>query len=181
MFYKESAAGDEREEGHVKPQDLTLKDPSVWIFFEENEMSKFECPLCHQAVSQALYEKITGVWKEKEKKLLELKQKEQNLVKKEKLLKEKIAKEKKIMSEKFAATLNAERTKLQKEIRQIHNKFKNRLAKEVNSALKSQSMEFKSKEIYLKEQLKISGRKAVESAQKKLSQQKAQIEKEKET
>lgn len=140
-------------------------------------MSRFECPLCHQAVSQSLYEKITGIWKEKEKKLEELKQKEQNLVKKEKLLKEKIEKEKKTMSAKFTARLNTERTKLQREILQIQNKFKNRLAREVNSALKIQKNDFKSREIYWKEQLKISGRNAVEAAQKKLSQQKEKIEK----
>ncbi len=140
-------------------------------------MSRFECPLCHQAVSQSLYEKITGIWKEKEKKLEELKQKEQNLVKKEKKLKEKIEKEKKSMNQKFTVRLNSERAKLQRQLQQVQNKFKNQLAREVNSALKIQKENFKSKEVHWKEQLKIAGRKAIEAAQKKLTQQREQIEK----
>ena len=140
-------------------------------------MSGYECPLCHQSVSQSLYEKITGIWKEKEKKLEELKQKEQDLAKKEKLLKAKIKNERQKMNEKLASKLNIERAKLQREIQRIQNKFKDQLAKEVNNALKSQKKDFKTKEAHWKEQIRDSSRKAFEEAQKKLSRQKEQIEK----
>jgi hypothetical protein len=35
-------------------------------------MAKYYCPLCKQEVSKTLYEKITGIWQEKEKKLAAL-------------------------------------------------------------------------------------------------------------
>jgi uncharacterized radical SAM superfamily Fe-S cluster-containing enzyme len=36
----------------------------------------YYCPLCKQEVSAVLYEKITGVWVEKERRLADLKNKE---------------------------------------------------------------------------------------------------------
>jgi hypothetical protein len=36
-------------------------------------MSKYQCPLCKQEVSKALYEKITGIWQEKERQMANLK------------------------------------------------------------------------------------------------------------
>ena len=45
------------------------------------------CPLCNQPVSKSLYEKITGIWADKEKKMKALKQKEIELKKRENSLK----------------------------------------------------------------------------------------------
>jgi len=47
-------------------------------------MSQYFCPLCKQNVSQALYDRITGVWEEKEKRLAVLREREKRLLDKEK-------------------------------------------------------------------------------------------------
>jgi len=58
-------------------------------------MSENFCPLCKQVVSKALYEKITGVWQEKEKRLADLKIKERQLLQREKQMQIRFEQEKK--------------------------------------------------------------------------------------
>lgn len=42
-------------------------------------MESYLCPLCRQEVSKSIFEKITGIWDEKEKRLQAIKNKEKDL------------------------------------------------------------------------------------------------------
>lgn len=42
-------------------------------------MESYICPLCKQEVSKSIFEKITGIWDEKEKRLQAIKNKERDL------------------------------------------------------------------------------------------------------
>jgi len=56
-------------------------------------MASYNCPLCGQVVTRNLYEKITGIWKEKEELMTSLKEKEKKLFSKEKAMEERLEKE----------------------------------------------------------------------------------------
>ena len=49
-------------------------------------MEQFFCPLCNQEVTRIVFEQITGVWQEKEKRLAALKMKEKALLQREQRL-----------------------------------------------------------------------------------------------
>lgn len=49
--------------------------------------SKYTCPLCDQPVSSAVYMKITGIWKAKERELAKVKTERENLRKMQKQFK----------------------------------------------------------------------------------------------
>ncbi|KKQ67066.1 MAG: hypothetical protein US89_C0021G0001, partial [Candidatus Peregrinibacteria bacterium GW2011_GWF2_38_29] len=45
---------------------------------------EFKCPLCKQSVSQELFEKITGIWRERRAAEKRLKEQEKELIKQKK-------------------------------------------------------------------------------------------------
>ena len=47
-------------------------------------MSKRKCPLCNQPVSDQLFEKITGIWREREKQERELLERKKEFLKQQK-------------------------------------------------------------------------------------------------
>jgi len=83
-------------------------------------MGEYRCPLCDQPVSKELYEKITGIWKEKEQKLADLRKKEQQLREREKSLKESYQKKERKMQEKFTEEMDR---KLRLQERQYKSKL----------------------------------------------------------
>lgn len=113
-------------------------------------MSSYLCPLCKQEVSKMLFEKITGVWDEKEKRLQALKNKEKELKQREQNLLKKFDEDKKKLSvsmgAKFKADLDLkikavqqsarkEQEKLKKEKLALEKSFKKELAYETNRLL----------------------------------------------
>lgn len=113
-------------------------------------MESYVCPLCKQEVSKSIFEKITGIWDEKEKRLQAIKNKEKELKKREQSLIKKFEEDKKklasSMDAKFKASLDLkikavqksaqkEQEKLKKEKSALEKTFKNRLAAETNRLL----------------------------------------------
>lgn len=98
-------------------------------------MSGYICPLCKQEVTQSLYERITGVWQEKEKRLASLKVKEEALRKKEQNFKRDFEEKKKryITEQKntLAANLSAQNKKFLEEKNKINADYARKLQQAV--------------------------------------------------
>lgn len=98
-------------------------------------MSNYTCPLCNQTVTKSLYERITGVWKEKEKRLADLKRKEAELHKRENDLKQNFEKKRKsLVSEQkkaIAKSLQAQKKEFKKERDEIDADYARKLKREV--------------------------------------------------
>lgn len=132
-------------------------------------MSEYYCPLCKQEVSRSLYEKITGVWQEKEKRLASLKQKEKQLLQREKKQKEAFDKEKKKIvareqkkqkkelkakEKSFKELISKEQTKIKEQKKTLEKSFQKKLGTEVNKVLKQEKKHQKEMEKKLKKDLK---------------------------
>jgi hypothetical protein len=106
-------------------------------------------------VSRSIFEKITGIWDEKEKRLQAIKNKEKDLKKREQSLIKKFEEDKKklavSMDAKFKASLDLkikaiqksaqkEQEKLKKEKSALEKTFKNRLAAETNRLLDQEKL-----------------------------------------
>lgn len=141
-------------------------------------MEQFHCPLCKQEVTKIVFEKITGVWEEKEKRLATLKNKEKALLQREKKLLDKFKKERKTITEKAQAkfdvelrkkitelnkTVRIEKLALQKERRKIQSDYKKKLSSETNKLLKAE----KKKQDRLRAELKTRFEKQSDSKIKK--------------
>lgn len=106
-------------------------------------MPTYNCPLCKQIVSLQIYEKITGVWEEKQKRLKELAKKESELKKK--------AKQEKLRYETELKNINSNHSK------ELTNKLKFQNEKNEKKYIKLQERLNKEKEILEKQyQKKIS-------------------------
>jgi len=155
-------------------------------------MSQYFCPLCKQEVTKALYEKITGVWQEKEKKLADLKVKEKQLLQREKNMQAKFEAEKKkiteqeksklkkqlaIQQQSFQKVLQKERDSIAKEKQSIVKTFEKKLASETNKILKQEKARQKELEKTLKEKFEIAAQKSMESEKKKLQKDKNSLQK----
>ena len=68
--------------------------PKVLFCEGELEMAEFKCPLCKQNVSEELYQKITGIWKERRVAEKQFKEKQRQLFKQAKELKQRWLEEK---------------------------------------------------------------------------------------
>ena len=101
-------------------------------------MSQLVCPLCKQPVSKSLYDKITGIWSEKQKQEKELREKKLVLKKKElELRRNYLEKEKKLRSElkeksrkeyeRKASTLKNQISKLNNKIIEINHNADKRI------------------------------------------------------
>jgi len=157
-------------------------------------MSQFYCPLCKQEVTKTLYEKITGIWKEKEQKLAVLKRKEQELRKKELKLKEQFEVEKKKLIEKeqtkmkkeldvqqkfFLLKIKRERDDLKKKQNDIRKSFEKKLTVETNRLMKRQQTDQRRTERKLKMKFELSAKTVIEKEKKKIEKEKTVFAKEK--
>ena len=157
-------------------------------------MTQYQCPLCKQEVSKALYEKITGVWQEKEKRLAVLKEKEKQLLKREKGMKTKFEEEKKkiaskeqaktkkeLMAQKktFQAELKKEKEAIKEKGEEIKRAFEKKLTTETNKVLNREKVRQKEIEKTLKQKFEISAKQAISKGETALQKKKAAMEKEK--
>jgi len=144
--------------------------------------NNFKCPLCGQTVTKVLYEKITGIWKEKEKQMSSLKAKEKSLLLKEKKLlanfeieKKKIAQKEKAKFEKQFTEqqklIKQERVLLKKEKSKLQSEFKKKITVETNRILKQEQEKHKVLEKTLKLQFE-------KSTNEKIKKENQKIEKE---
>jgi len=157
-------------------------------------MAQYNCPLCKQEVSKTLYEKITGVWQEKEQKLAALKKKEKELKEKEAKLKDKFESEKKTLLKKeqmkakkeiakqhkeFMVKIQKEKNDLKKKQDDLKKKFEKQLASETNKILKAQKADQKRVEKELKMKFELSSKNIIEKEKKKIEKEKSTFNKEK--
>ena len=115
-------------------------------------MEDYFCPLCKQEVSKQLFEKITGIWQEKEKHLRDLKQKEKVLLQKEKELLIKVESEKKKFVEEVKKKHTKEMEKKTNEFRLILDKEKKQIIKEkekIKLSINSVMLCYMPKEVYM--------------------------------
>jgi len=148
-------------------------------------MSQFYCPLCKQEVSKSLYEKITGVWQEKEKRLASLKIKEKQLLQKEKQMQVKFDQEKKRIAateqaklkkgliaqeNKFRVEIKKQKEAVKNEKEAVMKAFEKKLATETNRVLREERARQKQLEKTLKDKFE-------QSAKEKLSKERKRIEK----
>jgi hypothetical protein len=93
-------------------------------------MPKYYCPLCNQPVSKTLYDKITGIWKEREKKLASLRAREKALLKKEKEMRTKFRKDRARLESKYASKMKEQLAKQERNFRVQIKKEKQRVKEE---------------------------------------------------
>lgn len=126
-------------------------------------MSEFKCPLCKQAVSEELFERITGIWRERRAAEKKFKEQEKELFKQQKELKNQLESERKklkieqkvVIEQKLAEKskkFDVQLQRLEKEKNAIKERFDKKIAgavklaeararREVNSALKEKMRE----------------------------------------
>ena len=157
-------------------------------------MESYLCPLCKQEVSKSIFEKITGIWDEKEKRLQAIKNKEKKLKQREQNLLKKFDEEKKkltaSMGAKFKASLDLkikavrksarkEQEKLEKEKLALERSFKNKLTAETDRLLNQERL----KQQHLMEDLRVKFEKQaaqkIEKSGKDLQKDKVRFEREK--
>ncbi len=158
----------------------------------EVAMTGYSCPLCRQEVSRTLYEKITGVWQEKEKRLANLKIKEKQLVQREKQMqmhfeieKKKIAgreqakTKKELLAQKqiFQSILKKEKETLKKQKDAIEKTFATRLTKETSLILKEEKIRQKQSEAVLKAKFELSAKQMINKEKKKIEKDKKALQK----
>lgn len=153
-------------------------------------MAKYYCPLCKQEVSKTLYEKITGLWQEKEKKLAALRTKEKQLQKKARELEAQFEAEKKKMSKEhqsqlrkqltgqktlFTKKLELQEQRMAKTKEQIEKQFQSKLATETHKILKQEREKQKQAEKHLKAHIEKTSRERLDKEKRKLLKEKATL------
>lgn len=157
-------------------------------------MESYLCPLCKQEVSRSIFEKITGIWQEKEKRLLALKNKEMELKKREQNLLKKFDEDKKklavSMDAKFKASLDLkikavqrsaqkEQEKLKKEKAVLERAFKNKLVAETNRLLDQENLKQQHLMDDLRKKLEKQAAEKIEKSNKYLKKDMERFEREK--
>jgi hypothetical protein len=155
-------------------------------------MTQYYCPLCKQEVSRVLYEKITGIWKEKETKLAELRAKEKQLLIKEREMQAKFAAEKKSIADKekkrfyeelakreriWDQKIKKERQTLLQERKTAEELFKKKLDMETRRIQKQEKAKAKDLEKTLKARFQQDAAKILERERKALSRQSVALQK----
>jgi hypothetical protein len=155
-------------------------------------MSEYFCPLCKQEVSRSLYEKITGIWQEKEERLKEIKGREKKLLEKEKEMQTRFADEKKriINSERqrreadlakkereWSRALDKERVALQKNKEAAERLYRRQLGIETNRIMRQEREKARELERTMRERFQHSANKLLEKEQKGLLRQRAALQK----
>lgn len=154
-------------------------------------MTQYYCPLCKQEVSRVLYEKITGVWEEKEEKLRDLREKEKKLARKEREMTARFIAERKKMIESEKIKLDAELEKKErvwKKALAIQRKallrrsdaaeaaFKRKLASETNKILREERARARVLERSLKERFQADAAKILEKGKRSLYKEQAALQ-----
>ncbi len=153
-------------------------------------MEDYFCPLCKQEVSKQLFEKITGIWQEKEKHLRDLKQKEKVLLQKEKELLIKVESEKKKFVEEvkkkhtkemekktneFRLILDKEKKQIIKEKEKIKREYEKRISVEVNNLLSKEKEKNKQEMENLKNKIETIAKKRIDAATTALQKEKVNL------
>ena len=157
-------------------------------------MSVYNCPLCEQEVSRSIYERITGVWKEKERRLEELKLKEKKIVEREKKLLDDLKEEKKkfIASERskrarelsaqklsYEQIINKEKEAVKREKLSVQKEFDRKLSVEINKMKKVEHAHKKETKEELKKQAEILKVQFEEKSKKIMFKENAKLQREK--
>jgi paraquat-inducible protein B len=157
-------------------------------------MEAYLCPLCKQQVSQAIFEKITGIWDEKEKRLKALRKKEADLKKREQDLIKKFNDDKKKLAAsldtKFRASLDLkiqaikksaqkEQEKLRREKIALERDFKNKITAETNRVLRQEKIRQQHVMADLRGQLERQAAEKIEKSNKALQKDKGRFERSK--
>ena len=157
-------------------------------------MESYICPLCKQEVSRSIFEKITGIWDEKEKRLRAIKNKEKELKNREHSLIKKFEDDKKkltaSMDAKFKASLDLkiravqksaqkEQEKLKKEKAVLERTFKNKLAEETNRLLNQEKLKQQHLMDDLRKKLEKQATQKIEKSNKDLKKDMERFEREK--
>ncbi len=154
-------------------------------------MAEYKCPLCEQSVSKQLYEKITGIWKEKEQQMKALEQKEKDLEKKAKENRVKFEKEKeklkKASDQKIKKQLMTQKKQFDEKIKQqkeqikiqkeaVKEQYQKRLVTNSNKVKTQEKQKLKQFETQLKMKLQKDADMKFAKESKKLKQERAKME-----
>jgi hypothetical protein len=157
-------------------------------------MEAYLCPLCKQEVSKAIFERITGIWDEKEKRLEALRKKERDLKKREQALLKKFDDEKKKlatrMDAKFKVSLDLkikavqkaaqkEQEKLRKEKMALERDFQRNLAAETNRLLNQEKIKQQQLMQELQQRFERQAAQRIEKSKQALQKDKSRFEREK--
>ncbi len=157
-------------------------------------MEQFFCPLCRQEVTKIVFEKITGVWQEKEKRLATLKIKEKALMQREQKLLENFDKERKLIAKKasiklqtelnkktaeFNKSIQKEKLALRQEKNKIQNDFKRKLISETNRLMAIEKLKQEHIRSELREKFEKQAKEKIKKANAVLDKDKMQFEQDK--
>ena len=157
-------------------------------------MEQFFCPLCQQAVTKTIFEKITGVWEEKEKRLASLKVKEKALLQREQKLLENFDKERKQIAKnaqtklqvelnkktiEFNKSIQKEKLALQQERNKIQNDYKKKLASETNRLMAIEKIKQEHIRSELKDKFEKQAKEKIKKANDVLDKDKMRFEQDK--
>jgi len=145
-------------------------------------MGNFKCPLCGQDVSKNLYEKITGIWKEKEKQMSALKAKERALLAKEKKLKAGFEQEKKKITRQLRASLERQFSGQQRQLKRqvalikkekagLEASFRKKISVETNRILRQERARQKGLEKTLKLQFEKAANEKIQAEHRKIEKE----------
>lgn len=155
-------------------------------------MEVLKCPLCAQTVSESTYEKITGIWKEKEAKLKELRIREKNLkkqaanltqeFKKQKnhlMLKQKdfLSKQKQKQEEMFLKKLHTQAERAKKERIKFESNFEKELGKRTKILLREERTRQREMQLKLKSSIEKSFAEKLGKAQSKIDKDRKALDK----
>lgn len=115
---------------------------------------EYRCPLCGQPVSPTLYQKITGIWKERQRLLKEIRKKRAKL----------------------EEEIRAERERLRKQLQEQATRFKKQQARLIKQALDKQTKQFERRIAALKQREEDVKKRAQERIQKITEQAHAMAE-----
>jgi len=113
----------------------------LFILKGEYKMSDFKCPLCKQSVSEELYQKITGIWKERKVAEKQFKEKQRQLLKQEKEIKQRWIEEKR----KFKTEQEQKIAEKIKKVQEEKLKMKEQFDKKILAAVKAAEVKAKHK------------------------------------
>lgn len=155
-------------------------------------MPVFNCPLCKQQVSQSVYERITGIWQERQRQLADLKVREQQLQVKAKAAEAKFLKEKRTLKAAHEASLRKElqaqkrsfenrfaeqSAKLEKQKEAIENRFEKRLHAEASRIAKEERARQESHIREMERELQLQAENRLDKERSKIQKERASFEK----
>ena len=157
-------------------------------------MEQFYCPLCKQEVTRVVFEKITGIWQEKERRLSALKVKERALEERKAKLLKRFAREKKQIADRaqlklrqtlarktraYNESIRQQKLMLSKERTRIEATYRRRLISESNRILAVERARQSHLRLELKQRFETQSRRRIEDANRLLEKDKASFERDK--